>query len=167
MKFYEYVSWGKPVVSTMLPELNVHRDHLYLARDADDFVLKIEAALAENDAGVVARRRALARQHTWRERVGVIKAGLTSTTPKASIIIVTYNGLALTKLCLESVLRNTSHANFEIIVVDNHSVDGTPAYLRHLARSVPNLRIILNQENRGFAAANNQGLAAATGEHLV
>lgn len=167
VKFYEYVSWGKPVVSTMLPELNVHRDHLYLARDADDFVVKIEAALVENDAGVIERRRALARQHTWRERVGVIKAGLTSTTPKASIIIVTYNGLALTKLCLESVLRNTSHANFEIIVVDNHSVDGTPAYLRHLARSVPNLRVILNPENRGFAAANNQGIAAATGEHLV
>jgi GT2 family glycosyltransferase len=55
----------------------------------------------------------------------------------------------------------------EIIVVDNGSSDGTPAYLQELARHHPNLRVIANSENRGFAAANNQAMEVAQGEILV
>jgi GT2 family glycosyltransferase len=82
-------------------------------------------------------------------------------------VIVTYNHLPVTKLCVESVIRNTAHPNYEMIVVDNHSNDGTPAYLRYLTGRYSHVRIVLNSTNRGFAAANNQGIALSTGEHLV
>ena len=62
---------------------------------------------------------------------------------------------------------NTSHPALEMIVVDNGSSDGTPIYLRHLAEHDTRVTVILNPDNRGFAAANNQGLAVATGEVLV
>ena len=167
VKFYEYISQGKPVVSTILPELEQYRQHLYLAQSPDDFVVQIEAALNEKDPMLAEGRRELAQRHTWQERVTSIKKGVSSASLGVSIIIVTYNNLALTKLCLESVLLNTGHANYQIIVVDNHSQDGTPAFLSFLAQRHPQIRLILNGVNRGFAAANNQGLAVATSERLV
>jgi GT2 family glycosyltransferase len=87
--------------------------------------------------------------------------------PRASIVIVTFNNLVYTRLCLESVLANTDHPNHEIIMVDNGSTDGTPDYLRSLALLHPHIRVVLNSRNRGFAPANNQGLALTQGDHLV
>jgi GT2 family glycosyltransferase len=89
------------------------------------------------------------------------------TLKRTSIVIVAYNNLVFTRLCLESVLANTEHPHYEIIVVDNGSNDGTPAYLRDLSQQNGHVRVLFNDCNRGFAAANNQGLAIATGDVLV
>lgn len=96
-----------------------------------------------------------------------LDAAVRQALPLASIVIVTYNNLACTRLCLESLLRHRGYPGFEIIVVDNASTDGTPDHLRALARDHPEVSVILNQHNRGFAAANNQGLAVARGARLV
>jgi GT2 family glycosyltransferase len=167
VKVYEYLSGGKPVVSVALPELEPYREYLYIAEHRDDFVMKLDAALAEDDRDLAARRRHLARQNTWPDRYTVIDAGLAGTVARASIVIVTYNHLPVTKLCLESVIRNTDYPNYEVIVVDNDSIDGTQAYLRYLTHRFPHLKIVLNPTNHGFARANNQGIALSTGEHLV
>lgn len=87
--------------------------------------------------------------------------------PSASIVILTYNNLALTRQCLESLFQSTSYPEYEVIVVDNGSIDGTREFLASLAEGRPNLRIILNELNLGFAAGNNLGAAAARGEYLV
>jgi GT2 family glycosyltransferase/glycosyltransferase involved in cell wall biosynthesis len=167
VKFYEYISQGKPVVATPMPELKIYESYLYLAPDATGFAECIERALAEDARETGPRRRALAREHTWQARCEVIGTQMARAVPRASIVIITYNNLALTRLCIESLLRNTEHANHEIIIVDNASSDGTPAYLRFLADRHAHIRVILNTENKGFAAGNNQGLRAATGEHLL
>ncbi|WP_020467179.1 glycosyltransferase family 2 protein [Singulisphaera acidiphila] len=86
---------------------------------------------------------------------------------RISVIVVTYNQLAFSRLCLESVLANSSMADLEVIVVDNGSHDGTPHYLAELAALTPSVRPLLNAENRGFAQANNQGLAESTGDVLI
>ncbi|HEX6385857.1 MAG TPA: glycosyltransferase family 2 protein [Anaerolineae bacterium] len=86
---------------------------------------------------------------------------------RASVVVVTFNNLVFNRLCLESLLVNTEYPKYEIIVVDNGSTDGTPAYLRELAWRHPHVRVLFNDANRGFAAANNQGLALARGEILV
>jgi GT2 family glycosyltransferase len=88
-------------------------------------------------------------------------------SPAASIVVVTYNNLAFTKLCLASVLGNTDEPNFELIVVDNASSDGTIDYLREVAAANPHVRVVANATNRGFAPANNQALAVARGDVLV
>jgi GT2 family glycosyltransferase len=85
----------------------------------------------------------------------------------ASIIVVTCNGLVFTRLCLEGLLANTDHPDFELIVVDNGSHDGTTAYLTRLAERDARVRVLLNGRNLGFAPACNQGLGLAGGEHLV
>ena len=86
---------------------------------------------------------------------------------RASIVIVTFNNLAFNRLCLESVLANTEYPRYELIVVDNGSSDGTVAYLRELTRHNSHIRVLFNDSNLGFAAANNRGLAMSKGDILV
>ena len=90
-----------------------------------------------------------------------------ASSPTASIIIVSYNNLALTRLCLASVLRHTAGQAYEVIVVDNASSDATPEFLRQLAARNASVRVLLQRENLGFARANNLALAQARGDVLV
>ncbi len=76
---------------------------------------------------------------------------------KTSIIILTYNNLEYTKLCIESVRKFTPEGSYETIVVDNCSSDGTAEWLREQ----PDIRLIANQRNEGFPAGCNQGIRAA------
>ncbi|MCO4850558.1 glycosyltransferase [Bacillus vallismortis] len=82
---------------------------------------------------------------------------------KTSIIVLTYNQLALTKQCLESIWRNTKNDCIEVIVVDNGSHDGTRDYLKQIS----SIKTIFNKTNKGFAKACNQGFEAASGDHIL
>lgn len=86
---------------------------------------------------------------------------------KVSIIILTYNNLPFSRLCLKSIYCNTTYPNFEIIVVDNASSDGTRLWLKSYAKTHTNIKVFLNSENRGFSGGNNQGAHEATGEFLI
>jgi GT2 family glycosyltransferase len=100
---------------------------------------------------------------------GPLQTLLDATTdgPSASVIVVTWENLALTRLCLESLLAHTHDVPFELIIVDNGSTDGTAAYLQALAAAEPRVGLILNEHNDGFARACNQGARAAVGDILV
>jgi GT2 family glycosyltransferase len=93
---------------------------------------------------------------------------ITDGRTAVSIVVPVRDNLVLTRLCLESVLGNTSlEHEYELIIVDNGSSSDTAAYLESLGESNAQVRVIRNEENRGFAGAVNQGLAAAAGEVLV
>jgi GT2 family glycosyltransferase/Flp pilus assembly protein TadD/2-polyprenyl-3-methyl-5-hydroxy-6-metoxy-1,4-benzoquinol methylase len=81
-----------------------------------------------------------------------------------SIIIPVWNKLDLTAQCLEALARVTTETSYEVIVVDNHSTDGTAEFLASLSGDV---QIIRNQDNLGFAKACNQGARAARGKYLI
>lgn len=81
-----------------------------------------------------------------------------------SIIVVNWNTRELLRQCLRSVVAATSGIAYEIIVVDNGSADGSVQLVRD---EFPQARCIANRENRGFARANNQGIAASSGRHLL
>jgi GT2 family glycosyltransferase len=87
--------------------------------------------------------------------------------PHASVVVVTLDNLAFVRMCLESVLESSAEADYELIVVDNGSSDGTASYLERLAERHAHIRLVLNPANAGFARACNQGLAVARGEVLV
>jgi GT2 family glycosyltransferase len=84
----------------------------------------------------------------------------------ASVVVVTHDGLDFTRLCVGSVLADAD-GDFELIVVDNASEDGTQSYLARLTEEDSRVRVLFNGENIGFAPACNQGLGLAGGEHLV
>ena len=84
----------------------------------------------------------------------------------ATIVILTWNQLEYTKACLASIAANTPEP-YELILIDNGSVDGTVAWLREQVSSDSRIRLIENTENRGFAAGCNQGINAARGEYIL
>ena len=81
-----------------------------------------------------------------------------------SIIIVNWNTRDLLKSCLESVLETIHDISYEIIVVDNASQDGSVAMLQE---KYPEIRLIQNEQNRGFGAANNQAMRIMTGRYAL
>jgi GT2 family glycosyltransferase len=88
-------------------------------------------------------------------------------SPRISILVLTHNQLAFTKLCMATLVPEAERSNAEIVIVDNASTDGTAAYLRELQDSAPLVRVIFNSTNTGFPAANNQAAAVARGEILL
>ncbi len=81
-----------------------------------------------------------------------------------SIIIVNYNTEALLRGCLSSIAATAGDLDYEVIVVDNASWDGSPDMV---SRDFPEVRLIRNSTNRGFGAANNQGISVARGEDIL
>lgn len=84
--------------------------------------------------------------------------------PTVSIIIVSYNTKEITKSCLKSIYNAKWRDEFEIIVVDNNSQDGS---VEMISKEFPNIKIIANRENKLFAIANNQGAKIANGKYLL
>jgi GT2 family glycosyltransferase len=80
-----------------------------------------------------------------------------------SIIIVNLNTRELLLGCLRSVFADASHATKEVIVIDNGSTDGSVEMLRH---DFPNVRLLCNVTNEGFAKPNNDGMWQAKGRFL-
>jgi len=169
VKFYEYLSAGKPVVSVPLPELAEYAAEglVLFAEDAAEFTEQIEHALAANSPEAVTRRMRFAEQHTWEARYLQLAEAIRQLYHKTSIIIPAHNNLHLTRLCVDSIFRHTTWPNYEIVIVDNASSDGTADYLHELAARYANVRCIFNERNAGFARAINQGIAAAGGDYLV
>ncbi len=84
---------------------------------------------------------------------------------KLSIIIVNYNVKNFLEQCINSVLIAGARIDsFEIIVVDNKSVDGSVAMV---ADKFPQVQLIANKDNVGFSAANNQGINVSGGEYVL
>ncbi|MCP3950845.1 MAG: glycosyltransferase family 2 protein, partial [Desulfobacterales bacterium] len=85
-----------------------------------------------------------------------------------SIVILSYNNFdQTTGLCLESLFKNGDDNRFEIIVVDNNSADGAAERIQAVAKGHSGVKVILNQENRGFPGGNNDGARIAAGEVLI
>ena len=80
-----------------------------------------------------------------------------------SIIIVNYNTCEITKNCLTSIYEKTKEINFEIIVSDNGSKDGSIEMIR---TGFPEVSLIENNANLGFGTANNRALAVAKGKYV-
>jgi len=166
VKLYEYFYGGKPVVAPPLTEILPFADVCYLADGHDAFLSQIELALAEPpDDPRRARRREIAAANDWRRRYEAIAGATRECFPAVSLVVATHDGLDLTRDCLDSLFQETWPRR-EIVVVDNGSTDGTASYLRELAGKGL-IRAVFNDSNLGFAAANNIGVRASTGEFVI
>lgn len=80
-----------------------------------------------------------------------------------SVIIVSYNTCSITKGCLDSIFEKTTGINFEVIVVDNDSHDGS----KEMLESYPDIVYIQSGDNLGFGRANNLGYKKAKGKYIL
>jgi GT2 family glycosyltransferase len=81
-----------------------------------------------------------------------------------SVIIVNWNTREILRDCLKSIYEQTRDLTFEVIVIDNASEDGSPQMVKDEFKEAI---LIENSTNRGFAAANNQGMAMAKGRYVL
>lgn len=89
-----------------------------------------------------------------------------NTFPKLdlSIIIISYNTRKLLECCLTSIYDTFKNRNFEVIVIDNSSTDGSVEMIQKFS---PLVKLVKNSQNLGFSKANNQGARLARGEFLL
>lgn len=174
VKIYEYLSAGRPVVSSDLPEIRQFGDLVYRASTVEQFVERVVDALGEADDAHVtplrARRMDFARKQTWQHRAVrfVECAEQCSDEPSVSVVVVSYNQWQLTRRCLASLEECSDGTPLQVIVVDNASTDETQARLREWSEVAPARRLaILNADNLGFGGAVNVGMTQASGEYLV
>ena len=81
-----------------------------------------------------------------------------------SVIIVNWNTKKLLDDCLSSIFKFTKDIDFEVIVIDNDSKDGSPELVK---KKYSKVKLIENKDNVGYAKANNQGIKVAKGEYIL
>jgi GT2 family glycosyltransferase len=84
--------------------------------------------------------------------------------PQLSIIIVSFNDKSHLEECLSSIKENVQNINYETLIVDNNSSDGSQEFIR---QNYPEVKLITNQENVGFAVALNRGIRRSEGEFFL
>lgn len=170
VKFYEYLSAGKRVVATEIPELEPFRnEYVYMSNEDEKFLeyvrlcLNGEDTLKDKNTCV-----AFAKENDWQKRFESFKEACFESMPKISIIVLTYNNLELSKTCIKSILDNTAYPDYELIIVDNLSEGDTLDYLKEVEKwEDKRIKVIYNKENKGFAGGNNIGMQYATGDYIM
>jgi GT2 family glycosyltransferase/glycosyltransferase involved in cell wall biosynthesis len=84
--------------------------------------------------------------------------------PKISIILLCYNKFEYTKKCIASIFKNTAYPNYEIVAVDNASIDQTSEYLETYGKKIKYVRI---NSNVGFIGGNNIGVSQSDAKYVV
>jgi len=169
VKFYEYLSAGKKVVATEIPELEPFKDKfVYLSNDDKDFADYVRKCLDGTDTLAAPEEcMAFARENDWTERYDNFSRIIQKTHPLVSIVVLSFNNYKYTKLCIESILSKTAYPNYEIILVDNASDGETRRKLQEEYASTPKIKVILNDKNLGFAGGNNVGIRASNAEFVI
>lgn len=88
-----------------------------------------------------------------------------AVSPLVSIIVLNYNGIHYIGDCLTSIL-DTDYPNFEVLFIDNASNDGSPQYVEKNFVD-HRMRIVIHEQNFGFAEGNNRGVKYAQGEFIA
>jgi GT2 family glycosyltransferase len=86
--------------------------------------------------------------------------------PLISIVIVNYNGKKFLQNCILSVLK-TNYSHFEVILVDNASIDASLDSIRDIIRANSKLKVVESEKNLGFGGGNNVGYSYSSGKYIV
>jgi glycosyltransferase involved in cell wall biosynthesis len=166
VKFYEYLSAGKPIVAVDLPELRQFRHLFYPAASIEEFVRQLEAAVAESDQGRVSARLAVARENLWTQRAHALNSEARRLYPAVTILAASPSpGEAAQFLC--HLERATIYPNYEVIVAGS----GVEAMLGgsqtgHL-QSAARLTLAQGSTPAELAEARDRALAHSTSEYIA
>ena len=168
VKFYEYSAMGKPTVATCLPELSRVSNLVFFASTSRELADQIRRAHEmSQDSNFRDTLRDYALQNTWRYRCNELTQAL-KDFPLVSIIILSYGDPELSKASIHSLFDGgLTYPNLEVLVVDNGSPPDSLDKIRSFASGYPDVEIIENGSNLGFAKGNNVGLTRATGDYVM
>ena len=87
--------------------------------------------------------------------------------PKFSLLILSYNTKKLLADCLDSIYHHTKKVDFEVIVIDHNSQDGSVDLIKKYQKQKANFKAIFKKDNPGFGTGNNNAAKQATGQYLL
>lgn len=160
LKIFEYICMNKVVLSTKLPDVESY-PNVYYGDTAEEWI-KILEAKPEPKQSIAE----FINMHNWYNRCNALVEAVDLTkhyNHKISVIILNRNNKKVIFRCVESLIVNNKY-NYEIIVVDNDSTDGS--YEELVERYSDKIKVIKNQKN-GCSSGRNVGVKHATGEYLV
>ena len=168
VKFYEHSIMGKPTVATRLPELSRASELVFFASTSEEFTTQIRRARESiQDPEFRNALKDYALRNTWRHRRNNLVQVL-EDHPLVSIIILSFGDPGLSKAAIHSLFEHgRTYPNMEVLVVDNGSPSVSLDDIKSFASHYPNVHIVENGENLGFAKGNNVGLNRATGEYVM
>lgn len=155
IKVFECLGMHKPVISTLMPEIKNYPG-VYQAGNLEEWL-----ALFAGDLTVPESVKAFNQENNWNCRCEQLVNLIGQE--KISVIVLCHNNVNIIGRCLESLLKYNSY-DYEIIVVDNQSTDGSVDYMKE--NYGEKIKIIQNSKN-GCASGRNLGAAEASGEILV
>ncbi|MBP9212585.1 MAG: glycosyltransferase, partial [Bacteroidetes bacterium] len=139
---------------------------LYRTYDAGEFALVLLKRILNVQPNDAAALQEIESIHRSGNDQGA-EEGTAKPQVRTSVIIPVFNKVELTRACMKALYGTLSSDQFELIIVDNASTDGTKEYLRELQKQQSNVLVIENRSNLGFSKANNIGARAASGTHLL
>jgi GT2 family glycosyltransferase len=170
VKMYEYASLGIPIVSTLIPEVEITSKEtrgIFVSSSYQHFDhnLRLAFELPSSDREQL---KIWGKSHEWSGRtLDIIHHS--RILPRISIVVLMWNQGLMTLRCLESIVQRSDYQNLEIIVVDNDSEktesEIVTSWLK--TQSAQDFKYIRNSTNLGFAAGNNIGLKETTGDYIV
>ena len=168
VKFYEYSAVGKPTVATPLPELKRVSELVYLASSPEEFGQQIRNAYdRRGDRDFTGALQDFARRNTWHQR-GRDFLGAVDDLPLISVVVLSYGDAEFTNAAIRSLFeRGATYPSMEILVVDNGSPRAELEKVKEYAGSYPDVQLVENGVNLGFAKGNNIGMARARGEYVL
>lgn len=164
LKIFEYIGMDKPVLATSLPDIAGY-PNVYASDDAEAWVKCVKGEY-EIAAG---QGPAFARKNDWYARCNYLLDHLESEHPlpesgSISIIILNRNNGNIIPRCIESLITFRARYQYEIIVVDNQSTDGSYEFLRE---QYGNDLVLLKNDRNGCSSGRNLGIRRAKGRFIV
>jgi glycosyltransferase involved in cell wall biosynthesis len=118
VKAYEYLSAGKPVVSSAMPEVMDMDGMVETADNKEEFLAKIEQCLLiKNDSIGVAKRKSWVRNHTWAKRALMVSEAIDKDVCDATVFLYVHDNFKVTQSCLDSLWLNTGRLGWELVVL--------------------------------------------------
>lgn len=170
LKIFEYISMNKLVLATNLPDIEGY-PNLFNSNSAEEW----NKILKEDNEVNLEKRDEFVFNNNWYNRASkIIDVLFPNKSNKiddkfydnVSIVVLNYNNKNVIFRNVDTLLRFNSRYNYEIIVVDNNSTDGSYELLKDKYKNIGNVKIVRNEKN-GCSSGRNLGVTNASKEYIL
>lgn len=170
LKIFEYIAMNKKVISSSLPDIKNYPNVIY----ADTIEEWIEALKDEKEVDFSSAEN-FVQENNWYHRCCMILDDLYTKNSKKcmdkfydnlSVVVLNYNNSNVIFRCVDTLTKYSKRYNYEIIVVDNNSTDGSYEKLLKEYNKKNNVKIIRNSKN-GCSSGRNLGVANASKDYII
>lgn len=170
LKIFEYISMNKPVLATKLPDVENYPNVL-LGNEAKDWIKWINNYSESEEQ--TAKRDLFIEQNNWYNRCTIMLDTLFPENSekvddkffgKVSVVVLNYNNKKVITHCVDTLLQYNHRYNYQIVVVDNMSTDGSYELLKENYKD--KITLTRNSKN-GCSSGRNLGVEVSTGRYIL